>query len=60
MGAAGAAAAALAAPAGDIAAAVLAARFFIADGLDPGFLAMLLKLTTFLDERAFERPVGYI
>jgi len=38
----------------------LAARFFIADGLDPGFLAMLLKLTTFLDERAFERPVGYI
>jgi len=44
---AGAAAPVAPAPAGAIAAAVLAARFFIADGLDPGFLAMLLRLTTF-------------
>ena len=40
FGAAGAALVA-AAPAGAIAAAVLAARDLIADGLDPGFLAML-------------------
>jgi hypothetical protein len=47
LGAAGAAdVVAPPAPAGAIAAAVLAARFLIADGLDPGFLAMLLRLTT--------------